>query len=480
MQARSFPTSRARSSSTSSRSRARLSSSATLTAAFLFLSGCGLVPVEETVGAIFQKPVSVASAPPALAHLRDEPEPYRWPDYTHADGKVSRTMWLAPGSGKLLEDVLIRAPEWLAVERTVTKAPVIVDPNADSKAPWPAWATRAGLETVILRGTLEQVDAASRLVEAILSSVPQILIEARVVEVVESDEFGLGIDWFLLEHDDHGPLDPTLGPLQPLDPTKTVFDRGLLGSGIPPLPGIVRSGLLPNALVELGTIKDGLQVDLLISALSQLTKIDVVNAPNVAVRAGHIATISAGEDVPYFTVQVSGSNQTVSTKFKKVAVNLAVLPTLTAPDRLSLAVHLSVENVTGVSTVETGGATTSNPIISSRVVTTTMDCKDGATVVLGGLIQTRDISVDEKVPLLGDIPIMGHLFSSTHSQEARSNLLFFLRPKIINPTSGKDTEVILPPRDDELIPGNNGSVITPPKPGEGKGEEGGGSTGTDK
>jgi type II secretory pathway component GspD/PulD (secretin) len=379
----------------------------------------------------------------------------------------------------MLETVLVRAPEWLAVERTISKAPVVIDPNADSKAPWPAWAKRGGLETVILRGSLEQVEAACKLVEATLSSVPQILIEARVVEVVESDEFGLGIDMFLLEHDDHGPLDPTAGPLQPLDPSKTVFDRGLLGAGIPPLPGIVSSGLLPNALVELGTLKDGIQVDLLIAALSQLTKIDVVNAPNVAVRAGHIATISAGEEVPYFTVNVSGSNQTVSTQFKKVAVNLSVLPTLTSHDRLSMAVDLRVENVTGITTVDTGGAATSNPIISSRHITTTMDCKDGATVVLGGLIQTRDISVDEKVPLLGDIPILGYLFKSIHSQEARSNLLFFLRPKIINPSSSKDTEIILPPSDDQLIgPGGDQRVIKPPKPGGGKDDESQGSTGS--
>ena len=436
------------------------------------LTGCGLNPVQDTVGAIFQKPVSIASAPPTLAHLKDKPEPYNWPDYKHADGKVSRIMWLGPGSGAMLETILVLAPEWLAVERTISKAPVVIDPNADSKAPWPAWAKRGGLESVILRGSLEQVEAACSLVEATLSSVPQILIEARVVEVVESDEFGLGIDWFMLDHEDHGPLDPAAGPLQPLDPSKTVFDRGLLGGGVPPLPGIVSAGLLPNALVELGTIKDGIQIDLLISALSQLTKIDVVNAPNVAVRAGHIATISAGEEVPYFTVNVSGSNQTVSTQFKKVAVNLSVLPTLTSRDRLSMAVDLRVENVTGITTVDTGGASTSNPIISSRHITTTMDCKDGATVVLGGLIQTREIAVNEKVPLLGDIPILGYLFKSTHSLEARSNLLFFLRPKIINPTSSKATEIILPPSDDEIIgPGGDQRVIKPPKPGRGNGDE---------
>ncbi len=463
MQAKRFPTSRQRSSPTSgSVGAARVCASVLLTT--LLVGSCGLAPVDETVGAIFQKPVSVASAPPTLAHLRDEPEPYRWPDFAHSDGSVSRTMWLGMGSSAMLENVLKDSPEWKAVAITLSKGPVVTDPNADSKAPWPAWAARAGLETIILRGDLEKVESCCTLIESMLSSVPQVLLEARVVEVLESDEFGLGIDWFVLDAEDH-PYDPA-NPVAPLDPSKTVFDRGLLGTGIPALPGIAPEGIVTNGLINLGTVKDGIQVDLLISALAQLTKIDVVNAPSVAVRAGHIATISAGEDIPYFTVNVSGITQTVSTKFKKVAVNLSVLPTLTSRDRLTLAVNLSVENPTGVSTVETAGAITSNPIISSRGVTTTMDCKDGATIVLGGLIQTRELAVEEKIPLLGDVPILGSLFKNIHSQEARSNLLFFLRPKIINPISSKDTEIILPPAAGELVdPANEKEeVIKPPMP----------------
>ena len=108
--------------------------------------------------------------------------------------------------------------------------------------------------------------------------------------------------------------------------------------------------------------------------------------------------------------------------------------------------------------METGTAATSNPIISSRGVTTTMDVRDGATVVLGGLITTQDISVKEKVHLLGEIPIVGHLFSNQNEQESRSNLLFFIRPKIIGKRGAADNEVILPPEDDELI--------VPPDPGQ--------------
>ena len=286
------------------------------------------------------------------------------------------------------------------------------------------------------------------LIEHFLTSVPNVLIEARVVEVIETDEFGLGFDWFTLNSQDHD-FDPA-NPLAPLRRTDSIYNRGLAGGGIPALPGIIRGGgFIPNLLVQLGTIQENLQIDLLVSALAQLTKIDVVNAPNVAVRSGHIASITAGEEIPYFTVNVSGNNQTVSTSFKQVDVSLTVIPTVLSRNRVSLAVRLRVANITGLSQVESGGATTTNPIIANRGVTTTMDVQDGATVVLGGLITTRKIDVKEKVPLLGDIPIVDFLFSNRHSEEAHSNLLFIIRPKIIAPGTDYSEDTILPPDEDK-------------------------------
>ena len=118
MQAKRFPTSRQRSSPTSgSVGAARICASVLLTT--LLVGSCDLAPVDQTVGTIFQKPVSVASAPPTLAHLKDEPEPYRWPDFAHSDGSVSRTMWLGMGSSAMLENVLKDSPEWKAVAITL-------------------------------------------------------------------------------------------------------------------------------------------------------------------------------------------------------------------------------------------------------------------------------------------------------------------------------------------------------------------------
>ena len=424
----------------------------------LLITSCG-IRVQDTVGALFKQPVAIDTSPPALADINRAPQVFRYPDIVLPDGQVRRVIYVPPGAGEALEVGLKDVPEFTAANPILSKKVVIRDPNGET-AEFKDWAKDAGLESCLLTGSLEEVDSCEELIAHFLTAIPNVLIEARVVEVVETDEFGLGFDWFTLNAEDYE-YDPT-DPLAGLRRTDTVFNRGLSGRGIPALPGIIRGGgFIPNLLVQLGTIQDDLQVDLLLSALSQLTQIDVVNAPNVAVRSGHIAAITAGEEVPYFTVQVSGNNQTVSTKFKEVAVNLTVLPTVLSRGRISLAVKLRVQNITGISQVETGGASTTNPIIASRSVTTTMDVNDGATVVLGGLITTRAIDVNEKVPLLGDIPIVDFLFSNQHSQDSHSNLLFIIRPKIIAPGTDEARDTITPPEDGEIIAPPGSSFIEP-------------------
>jgi general secretion pathway protein D len=410
------------------------------------LGGCG-IRLEETVGNLFKRPIAIEASPGSLADIGRKPQVYRYPDMVLPDGQVRRIIYLPAGSGVALEKGLQGVPEFLATNPVLSKAIVIKDPHANI-ADFKDWKGEVGLESCVLTGSLEALDTCEVLIEHFLTSVPNVLIEARVVEVIETDEFGLGFDWFTLNSQDHD-FDPA-NPLAPLRRTDSIYNRGLAGGGIPALPGIIRGGgFIPNLLVQLGTIQENLQIDLLVSALAQLTKIDVVNAPNVAVRSGHIASITAGEEIPYFTVNVSGNNQTVSTSFKQVDVSLTVIPTVLSRNRVSLAVRLRVANITGLSQVESGGATTTNPIIANRGVTTTMDVQDGATVVLGGLITTRKIDVKEKVPLLGDIPIVDFLFSNRHSEEAHSNLLFIIRPKIIAPGTDYSEDTILPPDEDK-------------------------------
>jgi type II secretory pathway component GspD/PulD (secretin) len=112
-----------------------------------------------------------------------------------------------------------------------------------------------------------------------------------------------------------------------------------------------------------------------------------------------------------------------------------------------MAVQVRVQNVTGGVSASIGSSTTTNPVIANRTVTTTLEVRDGSTVVLGGLITNNDLDASTKVPVLGDVPILGPLFGSTHGRKQRSNLIFFIKPKVQSRSGNSGETVILPPSD---------------------------------
>ena len=391
---------------------------------------------------IFSAPVAAQGLEGELPSLSEQRDVYEYPTFRNSDGTYTRVIWVETGLAKKLNDLLKNHPDW----KLIVSAPspqFFTDVNAPGN-----WKQHTGTEGLMITGPLEAVEKASDLIGWILRSQAEIVIESRVVEVQEGDELALGVNWFLQNIEDH-PFDPN-NPVGPLDPSVTLFNRAVLGRGIPPLPGFGGGGFVPSLIAELGTIQDGLQVDMMISALSSFTKVDVVNSPNIAVNDGHVAIIKAGQQVPFFTPQITGGNPIITTSFKDVSVQLQVVPRFLPPDTIRLTVKLEVSNVTGVSTVTFEGASITNPVISNRSATTTLDVPSGSTVVLGGLITNSKIEVEEKVPVLGDIPLLGIFFSNTHQADSRNNLIFFLKPKVIVRGFSESGEVILPPGPGEM------------------------------
>ena len=399
-------------------------------------------------GGIFSEPVVTEGLGGELPSIDQDNPGYTYPTFDNSDGTVTRVLWLETGMPEKLDAMLKGHVDWVPVKISVTKA-FFVDPNTPSKGTPTGWKGASGSEGLMLTGHIEAVDTATTLVGSILKSDASIAIEVRVVEIQENDEFGFGVDWNVLEAEDQQPPFGT-----PTNTTQTLFNRGALGRGVPALPGFGSAGFIPNFVTELGTVQHGIQVDLLIQALKVFTKVDVVNTPKVIVKSGHTATISAGQEVPYFQPQVSGSNTTITTIFKDVSVQLKVLPRIIANDTIRMAVTAEVKNVVDVSTVTFEGTSLANPVIATRSLNTTLDVPDGSTAILGGLITSTKIEVDEKVPILGDIPLVGLFFRNRHKADTRNRLLFFIQPKVLQSGYARSEEVILPPEPGEVGPGN--------------------------
>ncbi len=405
-----------------------------LTLAVAF-SSCGR-DAQQTYDAIFSEPVKLNSIDRREFRLTQESGRYRYPDVDNPDGTVTRVLWLQNGQSAAILEMAKGHPSLTALKQATPRPNFFTDPLDGNNKP-----TNEGL---VLVGTREAVEDATKLITHLLTSLPLIEIEARIVEVRESDEFGLGTDLFLLDRKDHT-YDPA-HPNAPLNPSTSLLDRARTTRGLPALPG--SGAIAPGAaplLLELGTIEGNLQLDFMVQALKMFTKTDVLSAPRIAVLNGFKAEFNAGEDVPILEQNIFGTVVTVSTKYRDVGIKLVVIPSLVSADTIRMSVKTSVQNVTGTVAVFAGSTSVQTPVISRRDATTTVDVHDGAAVVIGGLFTTSKAEARDRVPVLGEIPILNVLFSSTHTEDTRTNLLFFIRPRVISSAGESGTEIITPP-----------------------------------
>lgn len=409
----------------------------------LMLLAASCTTEQSTPSLVFEN-LTALGGPSARAVDPSTKAPWTWPDIPLADGNLSRILWMPKGLPTQLMSMLKDFPQWKAVTATAG-AGLQTDPNATPKSP-EGWGVLAGADPLVLSGPKPALDAVVELIGAVLTSIPLIAIEARVVEVMESDESAFGAEWFLLNRGDRPGFSNPAPAGSPPSPYSNVLGSSQLGGGVAPLPG-ASAFFTPDILMELGTIVDDFQMDLMLTAMKALHKVDVVNAPNVAVLSGHIASILAGQEVPVFQLNLQGNTTIISTTFKNIAVSLDVLPHLIAPGVIRMAVEVRVQNVTGGVSASIGASTTTNPVIANRSVTTTLEVRDGFTVVLGGLITTNNLDANTKVPVLGDVPILGPLFGSTHGRKQRSNLVFFITPKVLSREGNTGEKMILPPEE---------------------------------
>lgn len=180
------------------------------------------------------------------------------------------------------------------------------------------------------------------------------------------------------------------------------------------------------ASIGLAILGSKFLVDMELQALQAEGVGEVISNPRVITANGKEATIEQGQEIPY---QESTSSGATSIQFKKAVLGLTVTPQITPDGRIIM--DLSVRSDAVGQNVPTGNGGFA-PAIDTRRVTTQVLVNDGQTVVLGGIYQdTKQTSVS-KVPLLGDIPILGVLFRFTEHQNNRAELLVFITPKILN------------------------------------------------
>ncbi|MDY0067610.1 MAG: type IV pilus secretin PilQ [Steroidobacteraceae bacterium] len=290
--------------------------------------------------------------------------------------------------------------------------------------------------TLLLQDTAERLADIRRLVSTLDIPVRQVQIEARIVIVNDDFSRDLGVRFGATVAIDHGGSDGrgvigTPGFVTEDDeiPISRVPGFNMPGGFLLPdqddrwlvnLPVSSPAGRIATTLLDSDYI-----VDLELSAAQAEGRGEIISSPRLVTANQREATIEQGVEIPY---QESSSSGATTTSFKKAVLSLRVTPQITPDNRVILDLTVAKDSVGQVVPSATGGFV---PSIDTREITTQVLVNDGQTVVLGGILETERRDAEKKVPLLGDIPLLGYLFKSNSKTDNKDELLIFVTPRIL-------------------------------------------------
>jgi type II secretory pathway component GspD/PulD (secretin) len=194
-----------------------------------------------------------------------------------------------------------------------------------------------------------------------------------------------------------------------------------------------------EALLGIGTIQDGVAIDAVLEAIQTWENVTITTRPKIAVREGGVAEVINSSEVPFFNFtgfNSSTGNFNAQLTFKQVGVQLYASPRVLGTDTLALNLYIEASEQVGtaISFFDADGNEVRSPLIARRQARTVVYLEPGQAVVIGGLETVREVNQERKVPILGDIPLLGILFRSERKRKERTNVLFFIRPRILQGT----------------------------------------------
>lgn len=290
---------------------------------------------------------------------------------------------------KLLNEIIAK-PGVNVIERSIS---IVIDERTNALIVTTAPQNFANLQKII-----EKIDVRT----------PQVLIKALLVEVSLTKENKLGFEWN--------------------------YARGWGEHN----PGI--SGTLSQRFGIANFIGDGMAYSILdsdqsfsaiVQALATDQKVNILSTPQILTSNNQEATIKVGEDVPFLGKVTTTKNEVTGQievlkvpEYRPVNLEFKVIPRINNKKDVAMKMHLSVKKILGMN------AELNAPIIANREAETDVVVEDGQTIVIGGLIKDDDSYSDSKIPLLGDIPILGWLFKKQGSKRDKTELMVFITPYV--------------------------------------------------
>ena len=283
--------------------------------------------------------------------------------------------------------------------------------------------------TIILTDTEDKIAQFRDLINAIDIPIRQVMIEARIVTANTDFMRDLGVRWDYSE--DHDISDDTIGIGSGRQSASSVDGDGSIPDVSAPQsehsPMLVDLGLsTPAGSVAYAILKEDFYLGLELSALEDVGKAEIVSQPKVVTGDKQEASIRSGVEIPYLEATSSGA---ASVTFKEAVLLLNVTPQITPDNNIIMNLNIDQNSVGELFTnIVTGSEI---PAININSLQTKVLVANGETIVLGGIFEAQTLEGETKVPLLGDIPFLGHLFKRTTRQDDKRELLIFITPRIM-------------------------------------------------
>lgn len=286
--------------------------------------------------------------------------------------------------------------------------------------------------TLLILETRDKLNEIRALVARLDIPVKQVLIESRIV-IANNDysrELGTRFGVSAIARNGNNGLITTSGSAAATDTTTSSFiSNGNGSASLGSLNDRFNVNLptsSPSAgRIALAILGSDYLVDLELSAMQAEGRGEIQSTPRVITSNAKQASIEQGVEIPY---QEAASSGATSVSFKKAVLSLSVTPQITPDDRIIMDLTVNNDSVGQTFTTTSGAAI---PSIDTRKVTTQVLVQNGQTVVLGGIYQQENRNTVSKIPLLGDIPLLGAAFRNRTTVNNKDELLIFVTPKIL-------------------------------------------------
>jgi general secretion pathway protein D len=264
----------------------------------------------------------------------------------------------------------------------------------------------------------------------------QVLVEAIIVEVVADKTSELGVTWAITGDGSNSPIGATNFP--DFGPGVVQFGSAAGSGGTVDPSGLIGEGIT----IGLGRISDsGISFASIIRALNGDADTNIISTPSIVTTDNEEATLNVGQEVPFVTGSYSntgnsggGVNPFQTIQRQQIGVKLTITPQINEGDALLLTIAQEI------SSIAQSAAGAVDLITNQRIIETTVIVDDGEILVLGGLLEDVLRESDQRVPVLGRIPLIGNLFRSRKTDKVKTNLLVFIRAKILRDASEMSLE----------------------------------------